>query len=102
VIGRTFPVLTRHILRRTLAPVAPPAARPTPASLRAAGARRALYALTDELIARRRTAGLGGEDLLSLLLGARDPASGMVMGIQQVRDEALIFLLAGHERPRAR
>jgi cytochrome P450 len=97
VIRRTFPVLTRHMLRRTLAPVAPPAAWPTPANLRAARAQRALYALVDDLIARRRTAGLGGEDLLSRLLDARDAETGMAMETQQVRDEALIFLLAGHE-----
>jgi cytochrome P450 len=97
VIRRTFPVLTRHILRRTLAPVAPPAAWPTPANLRAARAQRALYALADDLIARRRTAGVGGEDLLSRLLDARDPETRTAMEIQQVRDEALIFLLAGHE-----
>jgi cytochrome P450 len=97
VIQRTFPVLTRHMLRRTLAPVAPPAAWPTPANLRAARAQRALYALVDDLIARRSTAGLGGEDLLSRLLDARDAETGRAMGIQQVRDEALIFLLAGHE-----
>jgi cytochrome P450 len=97
VIQRTFPVLTRHVLRRTLAPVAPPADWPTPANLRAARAQRALYALADDLIARRRTAGLDGEDLLARLLDARDPETGRAMEIQQVRDEALIFLLAGHE-----
>jgi cytochrome P450 len=97
VIRRTFPVLTRHMLRRTLAPVAPPAAWPTPANLRAARAQRTLYALTDDLITQRTSAGLGGEDLLSRLLEARDPNTGMAMEIQQVRDEALIFLLAGHE-----
>ena len=97
VIQRTFPVLTRHILRRALAPVALPAAWPTPANLRAARAQRALYALTDDLIAQRRTAGLEGDDLLTRLLGARDAETGTAMEIQQVRDEALIFLLAGHE-----
>jgi cytochrome P450 len=97
VIRRTFPVLTRHTFRRAMAPVAPPAAWPTPGNLRAAGAQRALYALADDLIARRRTAGLGGQDLLSRLLDARDPETGLAMEIQQVRDEALIFLLAGHE-----
>lgn len=97
MIRRTFPVLTRHMLRRTLAPVAPPAAWPTPANLRAARAQRELYALADDLIARRRRAGPGGEDLLSRLLEARDPETGVAMEIQQVRDEALIFLAAGHE-----
>jgi cytochrome P450 len=96
VIRRTFPVVTRHIFRRAMAPVVPPAAWPTPGNLRAARARRALYALADDLIAQREAAGLGA-DLLSRLLGARDPDSGEAMAIQQVRDEAVIFLLAGHE-----
>jgi cytochrome P450 len=97
VIRRTFPVLTRHTFRRAMAPVAPPAAWPTPGNLRAARAQRELYALVDDLIARRRAAGIGGEDLLSRLLDARDPETGTRMEIQQIRDEALIFLLAGHE-----
>jgi cytochrome P450 len=97
VIGRTFPVLTRHTFRRAMAPVAPPPAWPTPGNLRAARAQHALYALADDLIARRRAAGPGGEDLLSRLLDARDPETGMAMDTEQVRAEALIFLLAGHE-----
>ena len=97
VIQRAFPVLTRHTFRRAMSPVALPAAWPTPGNLRAARAQHALYALADDLIARRRTAGLGGEDLLSRLMDARDPETGVAMNPQQVRDEALIFLLAGHE-----
>ena len=69
----------------------------TRGNLRAARAQHALYALADDLIARRRTAGPGGEDLLSRLMDARDPETGVAMNPQQVRDEALIFLLAGHE-----
>jgi len=34
---------------------------------------------------------------VSLLLSARDADTGETMDLQQVRDEALIFLLAGHE-----
>ena len=42
-------------------------------------------------------AGAGGQDLVSRLLSARDADTGEPMDAQQVRDEALIFLLAGHE-----
>jgi cytochrome P450 len=94
VIQCTVPVLTRHMLP---APWPRWPAWPTPANLRAARAQRALYALCDELIARRRTTGLGGEDLLARLLDARDAETGAATEIQQVRDEALIFLLTGHE-----
>jgi cytochrome P450 len=53
--------------------------------------------VVDELIAQRQHDGADGDDLLSRLLKARDPDTGAAMDVQQVRDEALIFLLAGHE-----
>ena len=97
VLDSAFPVLNRHTFRRAMSPLAPPASWPTPDNRRAAHARRALYAVIDELIAHRQRTGAGGEDLLSRLLRARDPDTGEPMDLQQVRDEALIFLLAGHE-----
>jgi cytochrome P450 len=97
VLDSAFPVLNRHTFRRAMSPWAPPASWPTPDNRRAARARRALYGEVDELIAKRRHAGAGGDDLLSRLLAARDPDTGEAMDVQQVRDEALIFLLAGHE-----
>jgi cytochrome P450 len=97
VLDAAFPVLNRHTFRRAMSPLVSPASWPTPANRRAAGARRALYGVVDELIAQRVQAGAAGGDLLSRLLGARDPESGEAMDVQQVRDEALIFLLAGHE-----
>jgi cytochrome P450 len=97
VLDSAFPVLNRHTYRRAISPLAPPASWPTPANRRAASARRALYGVVDELIAHRQQAGAEGDDLLSRLLRARDPDTGAAMDAQQVRDEALIFLLAGHE-----
>jgi cytochrome P450 len=96
VLDSAFPVLNRHTYRRAISPLAPPASWPTPANRRAARA-RALYGVVDELIAHRPQAGAEGEDLLWRLLRARDPDTGAAMDAQQVRDEALIFLLAGHE-----
>jgi cytochrome P450 len=48
-----------------------------------------------EMIAERRATGVTGNDLLSLLLRAREDEPGM--GDEQVRDEALTLFLAGHE-----
>ena len=42
-------------------------------------------------------AGAGGQDLVSRLLNARDADPGEPIDVQQVCDEALIFLLAGYE-----
>jgi cytochrome P450 len=97
VLDSAFPVLNRHTFRRAMSPLASPASWPTPDNRRAAHARRALYGIVDELIAGRERAGANGDDLLSRLLSARDTDTGEAMDLQQVRDEALIFLLAGHE-----
>ena len=48
-----------------------------------------------EMIAERRASGLTGNDLLSLLLRAREDGTGMAD--EEVRDEALTLFLAGHE-----
>jgi cytochrome P450 len=97
VVRRAFPVVTRHIARRVTAPVAAPTSWPTPGNRRAAHARAALDGVVDRMIAQRKQAPTGGEDLLSRLLATRDAQTGEAMDEQQVRDEALIFLLAGHE-----
>ena len=97
VLDSAFPVLNRHTFRRAMSPVATPASWPTPGNRQAARARQALYGVVDDLIARRVQAGAGGQDLVSRLLSARDAGTGEPMDAQQVRDEALIFLLAGHE-----
>lgn len=71
---------------------------PTPARLRARGAERHLRGVVDGLITRRRAAPAGREekDLLDALLAARDD-DGNPLDEQQVRDELMTFLLAGHE-----
>jgi cytochrome P450 len=96
VVDWAFPVLNAWTFRRAVSPVATPASWPTPHNRAAARAQRALYAEIDQLIAERTGNG-GGEDLLSRLVDARDADTGEPMDLQQVRDEALIFLLAGHE-----
>jgi cytochrome P450 len=97
VLDSSFPLLNRRVLRRTMSPLVVPASWPTPDNRRAARAQRALYAVVDDLIAQRERDGAVGDDLVSRLLRARDSDSGGAMDLQQVRDEALIFLLAGHE-----
>lgn len=94
-----FPVVSAHVLRHARSPLRFPATWPTPANRRAARAQRQLYEVVDGIIDRRRAAGGAGEDLLSLLLRARDPdaAGADALDDAEVRDQVLIFLLAGHE-----
>ncbi|MCK9874767.1 cytochrome P450 [Frankia sp. Ag45/Mut15] len=70
---------------------------PLPASRARRDARAALDQAIHAMIAARRAAGATGDDLLSLLLAARDDETGAPMSDEQIRDEALTLLLAGHE-----
>lgn len=94
-----FPVVSAHVVRRLRSPLRLPASWPTPANHRAARAQRRLYEVVDGIIKRRVAAGAAGGDLLSLLLCARDPSVADNAGLDEaeVRDQVLIFLLAGHE-----
>jgi cytochrome P450 len=49
------------------------------------------------LIAEKRAEGATGDDLVSLLIRARDADDGTGMSDEQLRDEALTMFVAGHE-----
>jgi cytochrome P450 len=70
---------------------------PVPSTRRWNAAERHMNGLMYQLIEDRRAAGAAGDDLLSLLLSARDKETGEPMSDKQVRDEAVTLLLAGHE-----
>ena len=73
---------------------------PTPQRRRLRAARRELHAVVDEIIRQRRMQADQPEqrsDVLAILLQARDAESGKGMSDQQVCDEVLTLLLAGHE-----
>jgi cytochrome P450 len=71
---------------------------PVPATLRFRRAMKRLESIVYRMIADRREVRSEGEDLLSLLLRARDTeGDGAHMSDRQVRDEVLTFFLAGHE-----
>lgn len=97
VLRRVLPPLGNHLKRRSLSPVRSPHWLPLPANRRAEQIRRTVWGLADSLIAERRRTGGGGSDLLSRLLAARDVESGAALDDDSLRDEAIIFLIAGHE-----
>ncbi|MFE9930966.1 cytochrome P450 [Streptomyces sp. NPDC005533] len=109
VVARCFPVITDYVLRRGYSPANIPRHWPTPGNRRAAAAMDELYGVCDKIIAERRggpgadaagrnAAGQdgGGDDLLSLLAAARSSDDGE-FDATELRDQVLIFLLAGHE-----
>ena len=58
---------------------------------------RALDQLIYDMIAQRSQDDDAGNDLLGMLLSARDEDTGIGMSEKQIRDEALTLLIAGHE-----
>ena len=69
---------------------------PTPNNIRAWFAVRRLDRVLYSIIAGRKKDG-PGDDLLSILLQARDEQDGKGMSEKQLRDEAMTLFLAGHE-----
>ena len=74
----------------------PPAWVPTPSNLRFRKSKRRIDEVILRIIDARRNSTEARDDLLSLLMRARDESGG-AMTDAQVRDEAVILFLAGHE-----
>ncbi|HET7487502.1 MAG TPA: cytochrome P450 [Acidimicrobiales bacterium] len=96
-LRKVLPPLGDHLKHRALTPVRTPHWLPTPRNRRAEEIRRTVWGVADDLIAARRSSGARGADLLSRLLDATDPDTGAALSDADVRDEAIIFLIAGHE-----
>lgn len=75
----------------------PPINVPTPRNLRLKAAIRQLSNVVDGIIDEHRRHNEDTGDLLSMLLMARDEETGQGMNEQQVHDEAVTMLNAGHE-----
>ncbi|MEW1904638.1 cytochrome P450 [Streptomyces sp. NPDC086147] len=99
IVERSFPELGAYVLRRGFSPLNVPRTWPTPGNRRAAAVHQALYEVCDRIIADRRASGRasdGGDDLLTLLIGAESAEDGS-FDATELREQVLVFLLAGHE-----
>jgi cytochrome P450 len=86
---------TSWVIALTL--VRAPAWLPYPGRRRAEAARDELRAELLRLVQDRRRAGERREDLITLLLEARDPETGQTMDDRDIADNLLTFITAGHE-----
>jgi cytochrome P450 len=94
--GTALSFILEFANKRTMTLIDPPLFIPTPMNQKL---KRSLKTLDDFLygiIAERRQQP-PGDDLLSILMHARDEETGEVMSDKQLRDEALITFFAGHE-----
>jgi cytochrome P450 len=97
-LERLVPVVGALVRSRATQVARLPLRWPTRANRRFAATRAALYATVDRVLERRarRAAPAGEADLLSRLHDAQDPDGGTPLSPDEIRDQALIFLLAGH------
>jgi cytochrome P450 len=70
---------------------------PTPQNLRMKQARRVLDRVIQTMIEEHKASGEDSGDLLSMLIRATDEDGGGQMSDEQLRDEAISILAAGHE-----
>jgi cytochrome P450 len=96
-IGTAFTLLNEDVSYRLKTVFVPPLWVPTPRNLAFRRARAELDTIVYAMIANRRQSGDPGSDVLSMLLAARDETGGEGMTDQQLRDEVMTLMLAGHE-----
>ena len=95
-VGRALQTVLTLGFQRTGRFLPVPLVVPTPDNRRYRAAVRKLNGVVDGLIAERRQSGEGRQDLLSMLLEARDE-NGEGMSPRQTREEAMTILTAGYE-----
>ncbi len=95
-VGTALTELLEQSLWRTTHAIHWPSFFPTPKNRRFAESKRTLDAIVKGIIAERRL-GESGDDLLGMLMDARDPETGEGMSDAQLRDEVMTIFLAGHE-----
>jgi cytochrome P450 len=98
VLERLVPVVGDLVQRRAMQAVRLPLAWPIPRNRRFVKTRAELYATVERVLGKRadREVGDAVDDLLGRLQEAREPETGVPLSGQEVRDQALIFLIAGH------
>jgi cytochrome P450 len=96
IVNRTWPIINRRI-GETFWSTKLETSLPLPANRRLWRALDELNAVVYRIIADRRKTKREEPDLLSMFLSARDEETGAGMTDQQLRDEVMTMLLAGHE-----
>jgi cytochrome P450 len=96
IVNRTWPIINRRI-GETFWATKLETSLPLPANRRFRRALAELDGVVYRIIAGRRGGRGEHDDLLAMLLSARDEETGAGMTDRQLRDEVMTMLLAGHE-----
>ena len=101
-VRRWFPIMMKGLFRRAILPAALLERLPIPGNREF---KRSLVRLqqtfSDIVAARRREGGGTHDDLLSMLLTARDPETGEAISDQEVNDQIMTMMIGGVENTAA-
>jgi cytochrome P450 len=96
-VGRALPLILDHILGRLNAVIPMPLWMPTPANHRYHAAVRGLDEMVFGLIRSFRSGQVKPTGLMAMLMDARDQDTGVGLTDQELRDEIMTLIFAGHE-----
>lgn len=97
VLSQSFTAALEFMNQRMMSPISIPESWPTPVNRRYHDAKQKIDEVVFKTIADRRSGKTQGDDLLSMLLEARDDETGEGMTDQQLFDEIATIYFAGHE-----
>lgn len=97
LIARQITLLNQYATDKLNQPIRLPALFPTPANVKERKAVKILDDVIYSIINQRRKEGVSKNDLLSMLLDARDADTGEAMDNAQLRDEVMTIFIAGNE-----
>ncbi|MCW3128178.1 MAG: cytochrome [Bacteroidetes bacterium] len=97
IVGEQITLLNEYTIEKIHQPVRMPDSIPTPFNRKARVSMALLDKIIYEIIDERRAEGVSKDDLLSMLIDARDEETGESMDNKQLRDEVMTIFLAGNE-----
>jgi cytochrome P450 len=86
-----------YVANRALRPLRAPRWLPTPARRRARAAAASLRQLADDILRACREDPTRDAPLVHALIAATEPATGAGLSDEEIRDELIVFMLAGHD-----
>lgn len=96
-IAKHMHVASSYTADRALRPVRAPRWLPTPARRRARNAVASMKEITDDILRRCRADPTHDAPLVRALMAATDPETGQSLSDDDISNDLLIFMLAGHD-----
>jgi len=96
-IAEPLQIMVKYVADRGANPLRPPSWVPTPARRRARAASAELRALAADVLKACRAAPDLDAPLVRALVTATDPATGQGLSDDEIRDELIVFMGAGHD-----